>query len=79
MAIEEGMEVFPYLFPARGRKLWDLLEKQQLYGKSFPIFSPQGDGNFGVALEPPPYSHVFPYLFPARGRKHEDPRVSHHS
>ncbi|KPQ40563.1 MAG: hypothetical protein HLUCCO16_01470 [Phormidium sp. OSCR] len=37
--------VFPYLFPARGRK--QLISKAGIYPGvwSFPIFSPQGDGN----------------------------------
>ena len=39
--------------------------------KSFPIFSPQGDGNLVklVAVKPI-LDSVFSYLFPARGRKH---------
>ncbi|KPQ40566.1 MAG: hypothetical protein HLUCCO16_01650 [Phormidium sp. OSCR] len=39
------MGVFPYLFPARGRKLWARIWGVPTPLESFPIFSPQGDGN----------------------------------
>ena len=38
--------------------------------ESFPIFSPQGDGNHFEGFYKYILYNVFSYLFPARGRKH---------
>ncbi len=70
--------VFSYLFPARGRKrspsvLAVVLPPRQ----SFPIFSPQGDGNSPrPGIRSPGRPVVFSYLFPARGRKLSNPAPS---
>ena len=64
------LDVDPYLFPARGRKL-----DVQLGLKSneeillIPTFSPQGDGNYPGGVLGALMGRVDPYLFPARGRK----------
>ncbi|KPQ40568.1 MAG: hypothetical protein HLUCCO16_01855 [Phormidium sp. OSCR] len=64
-------KVFPYLFPARGRKhtrSTGLVVNLRYW--SFPIFSPQGDGNLVRPSDSMrDFYAVFPYLFPARGRK----------
>ncbi|KPQ38056.1 MAG: hypothetical protein HLUCCO16_14220 [Phormidium sp. OSCR] len=63
--------VFSYLFPARGRKLNPgAAHRSHIPLKSFPIFSPQGDGNLRSCFFSSNRNlHVFSYLFPARGRK----------
>ena len=38
--------VDPYLFPARGRKLYPIEGKARQIQPLIPTFSPQGDGNF---------------------------------
>ncbi|GEM_PF-1281257 len=64
--------VISYLFPARGRKpIVGYQHWGYLCPLSFPIYSPQGDGNYVLSrtyiifLAPT----VISYLFPARGRK----------
>ncbi|KPQ40562.1 MAG: hypothetical protein HLUCCO16_01425 [Phormidium sp. OSCR] len=69
-------QVFPYLFPARGRKLpFPLLDPRgfQRLSLSFPRKGTETLEE-GVSLEflSP---EVFPYLFPARGRKRRCPQL----
>ncbi len=61
-------EVFPYFFPARGRKHPVGLEGQKGFHelRFFPTFSPQGDGNLRIGMWeqlrilPPSFSLLFP-------------------
>ncbi|KPQ40565.1 MAG: hypothetical protein HLUCCO16_01575 [Phormidium sp. OSCR] len=68
---EPPAEVFPYLFPARGRKHREREPPRLGYPRCLSLSFPRkGTETIRSRYAPPPSpSWVFPYLFPARGRK----------
>ena len=63
-------------FPRKGTETHIALIETPLKNlpiESFPIFSPQGDGNTSSSELKSQRSQVFSYLFPARGRKQGPP------